>query len=129
MAVVKGRCHGHRWVRLDDPIFRSRHYVFYGPRRTAAKAMSQVLGVQCDAPPMESAGSCAVADQGGAAETLMHIDSTAAGEHLETLIHEAHHATFYTLNKARLRLTPKTTEVFAYFHEWLVREGRKGVGI
>lgn len=127
MEVTKGRCQGHKWTRLDDPIFRSRHWVFVGPKKTASQAMLKVARAQVS---MEHAtmGRC-IRLEGPGVETILYISTDVEVEHVETLVHEAHHAAFYTLSQAGLALTEETKELFAYFHEWLVREGRKGVGI
>lgn len=123
---MTGRCHGHRWVRLDDPIFRARHWVFYGPGKTLAKAAAAQRIDLDETPP--GAGACAVAQGAGTStETVVFVNKDAPDEHLETLMHELHHATTYTLLAANLPLVEETTEVSAYYHEWLFREARRGL--
>lgn len=128
---TRGRTRGHRWVRLHDPIFRATHWVFFGPSRTFGAVAPAIVGAAIDPLPEGVAGTCAAMQHAGeSVSTLTHVSSDLARhEHLETLIHELHHAMVYTLDASNVPMTRDTGELMAYYHEWLVREARKGVGL
>lgn len=71
---TRGRTRGHKWVRLDDPIFRATHWVFFGPGATlgpAAQAAANVSGLTSDV-----AGKCfSLHSFGEAPATVSHVNS------------------------------------------------------
>lgn len=115
---------------LHDPIFRTKHWIFYGPFKTAARAVKAAAGYDVTPSP-NTAGVCFSCEASGSVlETVTCVfKGMLEEERLETLCHELHHAAVFALTTVKVPLTQATTEVLAHYQEWLFREGRKGVGL
>lgn len=135
---MTGRAHGHRWMRFDDPIFRARHYVFYGPHRTLKTALKSVLRrdeyalldeAELTAPCYgRTIGRAPDDDELDPYVTVIYVapHQTALGA-CATLVHEIGHAVDFVLTARGVRHHPCHSEPRRYYEEALYARARVGL--
>lgn len=136
--MTSGRIGKHRWCRFDDPIFRARHYLLYGPHATAretAKAVMQRGEFDLIAD-VEFTADCFGRAIGRAAKngerdpylTVVHVaphSTTLAA--CSTLVHEVGHAVDYVLSARGVKYEPFHSEPWRFYQEALYECGRRGL--
>lgn len=135
---MTGRTHAHRWLRFDDPIFRARHYIFYGPHRTIRDAAKATLrrdewaGAEaCGFGTGDYLGICTGAVPDNDLDPLlvvMHISSEVKGlQAASALVHETGHAVDFVLEARGVTHSAAHGETWRFYQEVLYVRGRVGL--